>query len=80
MTICGAVGELEEVAQPQADLGGDPRRESLQRGRLQRRDVGGQGVADDAEERSAVRQLHERVALAGAEDALYRVHKLKLAG
>ena len=70
VAIRGAVGELEEVAQPQADLGGDPRREPLQRGRLQRRDVRGQRVADHAEQRGPVRQLHERVSLAGAEDAL----------
>ena len=70
MAIRGAVGELEEVAQPQADLGGDPRREPLQRGRLQRRDVRGQGVADHAQQSGPVRQLHERVTLAGAEDAL----------
>ena len=45
VTIRSAAGELEEVAEPQADLGGDPRREPLQRGGLQRRNVRGQRMA-----------------------------------
>ena len=70
VAVGGAVGELEEVAEPQADLGRDPRREPLEGRRLQRRDVGRERVADHAEQRRPVRQLHQRVALAGAEDAL----------
>ena len=70
VAVGGAVGELEEVAEPEADLGGDPGREPLEGRRLQRRDVRRERVADHAEQRSPVRQLHQRVALAGAKNTL----------
>ena len=58
-----ATRELEYVAHPHTDLGGDPGGESLQGDGLQGGDVGGEGVRDHGQEGGAVTELGKYLTL-----------------
>ena len=58
-----ATGELEYVAHPHADLGGDPGGESLQGDGLQGGDVGGEGVRHHGQQGGAVTELGKYLTL-----------------